>query len=353
MALGEPDAKRRLKRYLSFERLGAVMRRSGRATAAFTGGGEAAAVFGPIHSFDRITEHTRRADRMETLVGHAAEFIERRRYEPFFIFIHSAAVSSPWTDARYAGKSPSRRLKGGFGFPDGPEARGRFRPTVAETDYARALYDGDLAAADEAVGGLVDGLRRAGVLDRTVLAVTSTCGAELFERGWWGTGHGMTEEFLRVPLVIAGPGIEKRRVTGPVRLERVAPAILCAAGVETPLAGRSPGPIEAGADAVIVSGWPGGGEGHWAVRAGGWKLIAGGRDLAKRRLFDLRVDPAEWNDLTGKYPGVAAILFAEIGRYAEWAARAAEIDPSRAGAEEYRPSREAAALAAPRPGGNE
>jgi len=344
LALGEGDEMTRLKRYIGLEKLPVAMRGSGRLAAGFTGGREASALFGGLlGEFDRMMEFTAGGDTLSAQAAAAAGFIEPRRHDPFFVFLYSKQVLPPWTDSRYAGKSPSERISGGFGRPDGPEAYEGFKPTPEEIEYTRALYDGDVASADEAVGRLVDTLSETGLLERTIVAVTSTCGAELFERDWWGTGHGMTEEFLRVPLVMAGPGVAKRRIAGPVRLESVAPALLGAAKATATLGGRSPAPVAGAAGVVVVSGWPQGGEWRWAVRAGRWKLVA---DAArgKRSLYHL---PDETRDFSRERAEIAETLSAEIERYIEWSARAAKSDPARAGAEDYAPSEEAKGLAAP------
>src|SRR6185369_5258907 len=97
-------------------------------------------------------------------------WVAAHQREPFFLFLHSYEVHSPYRPAR--------------------EFRDRF-PTPGNADQPRVdsdLYDGEVAQADVAVGNLVDELQRLGVLERTLLVVTSDHGEEFGEHG--GRYHG-------------------------------------------------------------------------------------------------------------------------------------------------------------------
>ena len=116
-------------------------------------------------------------------------------------------------------------------------------------DYYRLL-----TAADRNVGRVVAALEQAGRLDSTLIVVTGDNGMYLGSRGLAGKWSHF-DESLRVPLVIAGPGVAGSRASGPGRVideiasnVDLAPTLLDAAGVPVPAGcqGRSLAPLLAG-----------------------------------------------------------------------------------------------------------
>jgi arylsulfatase A-like enzyme len=99
-----------------------------------------------------------------------------------------------------------------------------------------ALYDGEIRFTDDHLGRIVEHLRGLGVLDDTIVVVTSDHGEEFFEHGMKGHGKTLYEEIVRIPLVMRYP----RRiapgtvVAEQVRLMDVAPTILGLAKVPPP-----------------------------------------------------------------------------------------------------------------------
>lgn len=80
-------------------------------------------------------------------------------------------------------------------------------------------YDAAVAFLDEEIGRLLDELDRRGVLDNTVLIITSDHGEHLGDHGLDDHANSLYTQLLRVPLVIAGPGVAAgRRVSSPVSL---------------------------------------------------------------------------------------------------------------------------------------
>jgi arylsulfatase A-like enzyme len=75
----------------------------------------------------------------------------------------------------------------------------------------RQAYDEYLAYADSEFGRLYDHLEHSGMLENTILVLTSDHG-EMFERGIWGhSTRVMYEPLLRVPLLISNPGQNQRQ----------------------------------------------------------------------------------------------------------------------------------------------
>jgi arylsulfatase A-like enzyme len=71
---------------------------------------------------------------------------------------------------------------------------------------ARDSYDNCLAYLDEQLGALVEGLKRRGLLERTLLVVTSDHGEGFGEHGLFDHGESLYRTEIRVPLVIVLPG---------------------------------------------------------------------------------------------------------------------------------------------------
>ncbi len=102
-------------------------------------------------------------------------------------------------------------------------------PGAAEQTQIKALYDGSLAATDQAIGRLLGRLDARGVLDKTTVLVTADHGENLYEEGF-GIGHGdhlRGSAALRIPLLLRPAGAAPRRtVTADVRSIDIAPTLL-------------------------------------------------------------------------------------------------------------------------------
>lgn len=243
---------------------------------------------------------------------------------------------------------------------------------------------GMIDAADFHIGRLLDHLEATGQLENTIVVVTSDNGPEsgvtsfenpivnLLLRGLhllegydtspenmgmpgsltaigpeWASVSASpfslykfysSEGGLRVPLVIAGPGVAARGIEdAPVHVADLMPTLLDAAGVAydaSSLYGQSILPVLTGeadetrgpddAFGVEVSG-------NAALYRGHWKLVrtALPRGDFTWRLYDLSIDPGETTDLSGENPD----LFTEMK--AEYEAYAAETGVLDLGPEDY------------------
>ena len=134
-----------------------------------------------------------------------------------------------------------------------------------------------------------------------------------------------SEGGLRVPLVVAGPGVN---VTGiqdaPMHVADLMPTLLDAAGVAydaEALYGKSTLPLLSGASTETRSADESFGfevSGNAALYRGNWKLVrtALPRGDFTWRLFDLSVDPGETTDLSAEEPDLFAEMRAEYEAYA-------------------------------------
>jgi arylsulfatase A-like enzyme/Flp pilus assembly protein TadD len=220
-------------------------------------------------------------------VALALEFVAAHRGQPFFLFVHLYEPHAP-----YAPPSPQRERWG-------------------------ATYEGEIAAADAALGDLVEGLKRNAVYDDALVVLASDHGEGLGEHGEEEHGILLYREVLHVPLIVkrpraAGAGSSVDRTVG---LVDVLPTVAESVGIPAPaaLAGRSLFG-QSGAAAAVYSetyyprihlGWS---ELHSLVDER-YHLIDGPRP----ELYDLRHDPTETNDVARSATATLAALTRELG----------------------------------------
>lgn len=80
-------------------------------------------------------------------------------------------------------------------------------PEPFRSQFPDHPYDGEVAFVDSQIGLMIDDLRQDGLLDQTLVVLTSDHGESFGEHG--ETGHGLTayRSTLQVPLILKGPGV--------------------------------------------------------------------------------------------------------------------------------------------------
>jgi arylsulfatase A-like enzyme/Tfp pilus assembly protein PilF len=180
-------------------------------------------------------------------------------------------------------------------------------------------YDEEIATADREAGRLITALGSTAA--NTLIVAAGDHGEAFGEHGEYAHSIFVYDTTLRVPLLMAGPGIPAgTRVADAVTLADVAPTVMRILGApmanvdgidvtpafaHTPLQERE---IYAESFAPLVEfGWAP----LRAVRSGGWKLIA----APKPELFDGQADAGERNNAIASQPDVARRLQARVDRY--------------------------------------
>jgi arylsulfatase A-like enzyme len=113
---------------------------------------------------------------------------------------------------------------------------------VRPLGYYVAQYDGEIATADAEVGRVLDALERSAVRDRTLVLLASDHGESLGEHDYYfDHGENLFDPSLRVPLILAGPGIKPGRSSELASTLDIVPTLLDAVKVSYPpdLAGTS------------------------------------------------------------------------------------------------------------------
>lgn len=165
-------------------------------------------------------------------------WLGQRSKKPFFAFVHLWDVHFDFTppppyDTRF---DPSYQgpIDGKNFFFDNE----RYKPGMDPKDlkHLLALYDGEIAWTDSVIGKIRAELEKQGLLEDTVIALTSDHGTEFFEHG--SKGHRMTlyDEVLHTPLVLRYPkSLPKgQRVSELSRGIDLGPTLLEVAGFPAP-----------------------------------------------------------------------------------------------------------------------
>lgn len=259
----------------------------------------------------------------------ALELLENRKAGPFFLFVH---YFSPHLDY-----SPPPPFDTKFDPSYEKDLGGRrgYHPTdpVPETINARdlyhmvALYDGEIAYADQYVGKLIGYLKRNGLYDKMLIIFTADHGEEFYEHGRQGHKKNLFEESIHVPLIIKFPGRQwkKSRKSDLAGIVDIVPTMLEAAGIppRPDFDGRSLLPLLRGVQqgradppAYYLNL-----DARWAaVRTEGWMLVVPARSRGHQKLFDLARDPHEKNNVAETMTARTVELEGVLARWRERAA---------------------------------
>jgi arylsulfatase A-like enzyme len=297
------------------------LRDVGYRTAAFTADGYVAAAFGFGQGFEIYDEtDDRKDDPLPLTLDRALRWIRRAKDVPFFAFVHTYEVHSPYTHPDRADPAMRGRLGNRFTNVEIEEIRaGRLTLTLDERRWVQGLYDGDVAYEDRLVGEFLETLKRDGILDRAILVVFSDHGEDLWDHSVQrspGHGHSLYQELIRVPLLMRWPNAlaANARIAANVSLLDVAPTLLELAGLapvkshrgrslaESGRSGTEPAAIpvtaestEYGPDRFAVI------DGSYAVIYTPWpqdKNMGVALQVAPLEIFDLASDPGEKIDLS-------------------------------------------------------
>ena len=179
----------------------------------------------------------------------------------------------------------------------------------ALTDHMKGLYLGEIRLVDEYIGKFHDFLQGRGLMDNTLLIITSDHGEEFLEHGYL-SHHGKTggkSELIDIPLIMLFPGDDPlnigRGLESQVRLVDLAPTIIDYLGLTDTgpiMEGSSLLPLIRGEESSARVGYI---STPWfeTVVTDRWKYISL-KEPKREELFDLKSDPGESVNLASKHP---------------------------------------------------
>ncbi len=180
-----------------------------------------------------------------------------------------------------------------------------FDITDEDIRRSRRAYFANISYLDDKVGEFIDTLQRTRMLDDTIILFCSDHGDMLGERGLWFKMC-FYEGSARVPLMIAGPGVEPGLYTDPVSNLDVLPTLADLAGIGLGAIapwtdGISLKPQMHGqartAPVLIEYAAEGSHAPMVAIRDGRFKYVH--CEIDPPQLFDLEADPKELTNLAG------------------------------------------------------
>ncbi|MFK4808745.1 sulfatase [Devosia sp. ZW T5_3] len=196
------------------------------------------------------------------IVSDAITCVDANGDKPFFLWLSLPEPHNPYQapEPYYSMFSPDQ-MPDRVGSPQSSAARGGHwqwlqrlfedkRPGYdADWRKYRAVYAGMLRMIDDQVERFVDHLKAVGQFDNTILIFLSDHGDYAGDHGLQRKGAGLPECLVRVPLIIAGPGVIRRgNETDFVSLVDIFPTLCEAVGQEIPFGvqGRSLWPMLTG-----------------------------------------------------------------------------------------------------------
>ena len=267
--------------------------------------------FAPIKFIDSLHRVTPGKDFYTTdaFADRAVDWIERNRERPFLLYLAFNAVHMPLNATeRYLARFPN----------------------IADPN--RRTFAGMMSAMDDAVGRVMDTLRKQGLEENTLVVFFSDNGGPVATTAsngpLRGTKSTTSEGGTRVPFAIQWKGhLPAGQVYDfpIVQLDLLPTAIVAAGGTVDPkwrldgvdllpfLTGREKGRPHQ------TLYWRFGEQ--WAIRDGDWKVVASRIDQNRPRLIDLAHDVAEAHDLAAEQPERLRALTAK------WQAWSAEQQP--------------------------
>jgi len=237
----------------------------------------------------------------EAVSAAALALVDELGTAPFFLLVHYADPLPGWPAvADFDFRAPD--YAGELGDASSWREVLRELERYDEADRAQlvALYDGEVAATDRAIGRLFDGLELRGRAQGLFVVVTATSGMELFDHGTLGDQRTLYDELVHVPLIVTGPGVDPRRLDTTASLIDLAPSLCEWLGLEPwdGYEGFVLHPERVWLERVLAA------ENDRArrlraVTRGSWKLIA---DLERgtQELYELARDPRETRDLAAQ-----------------------------------------------------
>ncbi len=251
--------------------------------------------------------------------------LSEMRGRPLFLFLHSYETHDPYDHPELVrGPAPAAdsRVTDRFG-----HHLHRRLGVMSKEEHRRVsqLYDADIRFLDQQVGVVLDGFRELGLLDNSIIVVTSDHGEEFWEHSIWFHGKSFYRAVTTVPLMVHFPPSMINRaeikqpsamVSTPVRIVDLYPTLLDLFDIplQHKIQGRSLLPLLRG---NVMPKVPIYSEGLFhtpdhgrAIRDGKYKLTwrydpEQPETEPQIQLFDLEADPMEMRNIAEDIPDVA------------------------------------------------
>lgn len=185
---------------------------------------------------------------------------------------------------------------------------GNIVPTERDVEHLLALYDGEISYWDFYLGQIFDYLQIKGLLENSIIVVTSDHGQMFGEHGKWIHRNSLYEEVVRVPLLFRYPArlASGQVLTTPVHMMDITPTLLDLVDVPVPnhMQGQSllpqmqggPAPVSRPIFSEMAGETDPNSDAYWiaprtnlySVKQDGWKYIHAQQSPEAEQLYMVR-----------------------------------------------------------------
>jgi arylsulfatase A-like enzyme len=255
----------------------------------------------------------------EVVNGAVWRWLDQRPPTPFFLLVHYMDPHDPYFEIPYDGNGVARVVN-----PDPPAQR---------REELHQLYMENIGYLDRFLDELFSRLKKVGLYESSIIALTADHGEEFQEHGGWWHGTTLYEEQVRVPLLIkrASEPRAGEREARPARSVDIAPTLMAAAGLPVPPAFVGNDLFNPPAEAPLLLAEEAlEGNVLSSLHLGPWKIITANpgnpRGLQPIELYNLDQDPGEQRNLATTEPARVAEMLRLLER--ERSALGSRVYPS-------------------------
>jgi len=217
----------------SFTTLAEAFLREGLHTAGFSANPLATGAYRMDQGFEEFVPYPW-SQAVAGPIDDALAWLDQVKGERFFLYVHLVDPHGPYVPdepfaARFEAEAPAEEERLQTDLLMGDFFRGKVERAALDEaiEYARVKYAGEVASVDAQVGRFLDALAESGLDSSTLVCVTSDHGEEFGDHGLLGHVNQLFDATLRVPLILAGPGVPRaERVPFPVENRRIGRTLL-------------------------------------------------------------------------------------------------------------------------------
>ena len=318
-----------------------ILRAAGYSTAATVGAFPLNRRFGLNQGFDHYDDGAARSKNWQRsareVTDAALRYVAQRGPGgPLFLFVHYFDAHAPYTPDREWFEPYREQPVEDPGHPITPDWMEVLtgKKDMGARKYLVQRYAAEITYLDHHVGRLLEGLRKAGVLDGAIVVVTSDHGESLWDNEpWFDHGHTTVQSVIHAVGILRLPGARHggARVGVPVSTMDWMPTVLAYAGMAAPpdidgraidLTGAAPRVEPRDLFCEATKPFTVEREGEWynaqkehCIRSGNYKFVYTPH-ASTRALFNLADDPYDHKNLldapTPEIEKIAAELEAKL-----------------------------------------
>ena len=225
-------------------------------------------------------------------------------HRDFFLMVDAFDPHEPWDPPRYFTDLYDPGYEGHeYVAPRYGEIAGYL--TDAELRHVQALYAGEITLVDKWIGRLIGEVRQLGLMDQTMIVVTTDHGTYNGDHGLVGKNRTLYRCLSHVPMIVRHPELAHgRRVEKLVQPIDLFPTVLEAVGADVPegIHGRSLLGLLAGDDAPWRDVALFGEHNKWCNLTDGEHVLHKSPRTGETLLFHLPTDPGEETNLAASRP---------------------------------------------------